>query len=141
MSDIYPDRETTKATLSWGVWIILIIVALGAVIGAINFVGGWLSQPAKIYGVENVRAQWEFAYTYDESLGAIQRQYCTAKQAVADSVDAVERSQRNTQMIAVHNNYDRVEAQYNAALRNAFKAKLVWPSDVPEKAPSLNINC
>ncbi len=139
--NVRPDGKTTGFTMSWIFWLIGIVVLIGAVVGTINFVGGWASQPARIYGVENVREQWRFAYEYNESLSAIQDQYCTASRAVADSVDAEERSQRSSQRIAIENNYNRVKAQYDARLRNAFEAGLVAPADVPRRAPELSTTC
>lgn len=139
--DIRPDKKTTGFTMGWLIWLILVLAAIGLIAGTVNFATSWLSQPAKIYGVENVREQWKFAYTYNQSLGAIQDQFCTADRAVADSADNVERSQRVTQRIAIENNYARVAAQYDAALQNAFEGGLVRPSDVPETAAALDRSC
>jgi hypothetical protein len=139
--DFRPDRKTTAFATSWLGWGLGIIVAFGIIIGAVNFIGGWLSQPAKVYGVKNVREQWAFTYDFSESLKAIQSQYCSADRAVKDAIDNVERSQRTSQRIAIENNYARVAAQYEATLANAFKAKLVRPADVPEHAPKLDLAC
>lgn len=139
--DIRPDKRTTGFTLHWTLWVLGIGLLLSAILGAIGFAAGWISLPAKVFGVENVREQWRFAYEYNESLSAIQGQFCTAQRAVAESVDDAERSQRTTQRIAIENNYNRVQAQYDAKLKNAFEAKLVRPGDVPEKAPDLNRSC
>jgi hypothetical protein len=49
-----------------------------------------------------------------------------------------ERTQRVTQEIAQEQNFARIAANYNAAMRNAFAAKYVRPSDLPAEAPPLS---
>jgi hypothetical protein len=103
----------------------------------LSFALGWIAVPFQIFGVDNVKAQWQFAYTYDESLQAIARQDCTAITAVKAAATTDEATARRSQQFSIENNYSRVEGEYNAALRNAFQAKLVAPADVPSIAPTL----
>lgn len=121
------------------------IIALVVVtIVALMFFGwalGWFAAPLQATSADNVRKQFAFAYQYEESLNAAALQYCTSR----DARDRTERgseahTQRETQVIAIEQNYSRIAAEYNAKLSNAFEAKLVAPPDVPKRAPTLAEN-
>ncbi len=137
--DVRPDGRTTGFTLRWVLWAFFIVIVIGGIGAAVRFAGGWASQPAQIFSAENVREQWRFAYEYDESLRSAARQVCTAEEAVQNAVDDDTRTQRETQRIALTNNYNRIAAEYNGRLRNAFEAGWVRPRDVPERAPELQV--
>jgi hypothetical protein len=98
---------------------------------------GWLFFSSSKISSSNVSAQWKFAYQYSESLKTIARQACVADQAVSQSEGGEERTQRRSQALAVKQNYARVQAEYDAAVKNAFEAKYVRPADVTAEAPSL----
>jgi hypothetical protein len=134
-----PSRGDVADSMKWGCAIIVVIAALSLIGVYAHFALGWLAEPARVIGVDNTRQQWAFAYQYDESLHTIANQYCTAATAVAQS-DPVTKPQRESQRIAIENNYNRVRAEYDAKLRDAFQAKLVKPPDVPDRAPALQEN-
>lgn len=113
------------------------LLALGVLLTVAGFGFGWFRTATNVIGPDNVRAQWQFAYDYSESLNAIGGQWCTAKAAENAAVGPDERLQRSSQRIAIEQNYDRVKATYDARLADAFRAKLVKPADVPERAPTL----
>lgn len=134
--DLYQVQPTAKGIswfLKWFFAITFVVLVMGGVVWGLK----WLLVPAQVASVENVREQWRFAYQYDESLRAIAQQICSASKAVREAEDSNEKTQRRSQLVALEQNYARVEAEYNAKLRNAFDAKLVKPSDVPEKAPTM----
>lgn len=112
-------------------------IALSLALGVIGYVSGWFSEGKRVVSPANVREQWQFAYDFDESLGAIATQWCTAKAAEQTATNPDTKDQRTSQRIAVEQNYARVAAEYNGRLRDAFRAKLVKPGDVPDQAPSL----
>ncbi|MCR4312598.1 MAG: hypothetical protein NUV56_04940 [Candidatus Uhrbacteria bacterium] len=95
---------------------------------------GWLTEPFRVASVDNVREQFRFAYEYDESLAAIAKQACSTQNAIDGATSDDEKSQRRTQLLAIEQNYARVEADFNAKLRDAFEAKYVAPADVPSRA-------
>ncbi len=119
---------------------VLVVIVISLFFGVIGFFSGWFRTGVDIVSPENVKKQWAFAYQYDESLDAIANQWCSAKKAESTAIgdDAV--NQRQSQTSAYFNNYNAVKAKYDAALRNAFEAKLVAPSDVPSRAPTLEAN-
>lgn len=115
-----------------------LLVALVVVLTVVGFAAGWFRAGVEVISPANVKEQWAFAYSYDRSLGALAGTWCSAKTAEVAETNPDYRSQRTTQRLAYENQYRNVEAQYDAALANAFKAKLVKPSDVPVVAPTLD---
>lgn len=119
-------------------WVKIVAAVVVALIVACagSFVFRWLNTGANVISPENVTQQWQFAYEYDRSLTAIAQNWCTAK-TVEDQATGDAKDQRVSQRVAQENLYRAKEAQYDAALANAFKAKLVRPPDVPAQAPTL----
>lgn len=114
--------------------------AIGIVGGVVGLVGSWLSEGKRVISPTNVRQQWQFAYDYDESLDAITRQHCSAEKVETEEADPQIKAARTNQRLAIENNYQRVKAEYDARLRDAFRARLVRPRDVPTRAPTLEEN-
>ena len=116
----------------------LVIIAAIFFLMAFSWAMGWVSVPFQVTSAQNVQDQWKFAYTFDESLQAAARQVCSTESAIKAADNTNEASQRRSQLLAIEQNYARIEGQYNARLRNAFEAKLVRPGDVPAQAPTLD---
>jgi hypothetical protein len=133
-----PERGLMIWGLKWWIWIVIAVIAMGAVAGIGSWLFGWFSVPGEITSPENVKKQWAFAYQYDESLHAAARQVCLTEKALNTAESDTEKTQRRSQLLAYETNYTRIEAEYNAKLRNAFEAGLVKPPDVPKTAPSLD---
>jgi hypothetical protein len=117
-----------------------LVIVLSLVFGVVGFFGGWFNAGKDIISPANVKAQWQFAYDFDRSLDAISKQYCTAVLVENAETDPTIKPQRTDQRIAIENNYQRVEAEYDGRLADAFRAKLVKPSNVPSVAPTLGEN-
>lgn len=113
------------------------LLTLALIFGAIGFVRNWIHEGVKVISPANVTEQWRFAYDYDASLEAIAQQWCSAKRVENAETNPDYKVQRVTQRIAIENNYNAVSAKYNGRLADAFRAKLVAPSDVPRVAPLL----
>lgn len=84
-----------------------------------------------------VTAQWQFAYDYEASLGASASNWCTALADEQSARSEDVRVQLSLQRRAIEQNYNRIKAEYDGRLRDAFRAKLVKPPDVPNQAPTL----
>lgn len=134
---VTPTREDTTWLAKWYFWLLGLFVAVVMIGGIVGWVASWGAVPLQVTSAENVQKQWAFAYQYDESLQAAARQVCSTEKAVAESSSDAERTQRRSQALAFEQNYARIEAEFNAKLRNAFEAKYVAPSDVPRRAPTL----
>lgn len=137
----YDEPLLTRDERTWwlkvGCGIVAAVLLLSIAAGMVRFVWGWGSEPGRIYGVENVKEQWRFAYEGEESLRTAARIVCKAEQDEAAATSDNERIQRASARIAYEQNYYRIQADYDARMRNAFEAKLVKPDDVVSPAPSL----
>ena len=120
----------------------IVALAFAALVGILVITvfalgGGWLGAGTQVVSASNVREQFRDGYTNYESLTAIAANYCSAQKALAATTDPSERTQRVTQVAAQEQNFNRVSANYNAAMADAFRAKLVKPTDLPDRAPTL----
>lgn len=116
----------------------LIVVSL--VCGGVGWVGGWFKTGAQVVSAENVKAQWQFAYDYNESLRATAANWCSIRKAEVQAGKTGDRdamNQRSSQRLATETLFDKNKAEYDGRLADAFRAKLVRPRDVPAKAPTL----
>lgn len=117
------------------VWLfIFLCIAFGVTLA---WAWEWLSVPGHVTSAEQVQNQWAFAYEYEEALQAAAQQVCSAERGVQQASNETEATQRRSHVLAYEQNYARIEAAYNARLRNPFQGKYVKPKNVPEKAPSL----
>ena len=140
LSDAYryrPTRQGSGFVLRWFFALLGIFIVIGLTLYFTGFASRWLGTATQILSPENVKEQWRFAYDYKESLGAAAIQVCNAEKLVAEAT-AADKSQRQTQLLARQDNYARIAAQYNGRMQDAFRAKLVAPNDVPNKAPTLD---
>lgn len=138
----YNEDDILKATPTRLAFKLLgVFLAVVAILSVVGFIGGWFKTGADIISPTNVKQQWQFAYTFDESLKAINTQWCSAKDAEDADTNPETKPQRTSQRLAIEQNYAKVKAQYDAQLANAFEAKWVKPSDVPDRAPELNKIC
>lgn len=128
-------RRQTPARLGWK--LLGVFLAVGVVLTLTGVAFGWFRTAVGVVSPDNVKAQWQFAYDYSESLNAIAGQWCTARQAEDTESNADAKVQRTSQRIAIEQNYDRVKATFDARLADTFRAKLVKPADVPDRAPTL----
>lgn len=129
--------------IRWAIVIALAVLALSAIFGALGFFGSWASQPARIFGVENVRATWQFAYDREEDLKAAARLACDAQarltQVQADkSFSQQQRDQSFSDLRAREQSYERQRSEYDSVMRNKLEGGLVAPSDVRQRALPLN---
>jgi hypothetical protein len=116
--------------------IFLLMVALTPL--TIGF--GWISGEAKLRSFEHVRDTYREAYDDVNSMEANARQACRAQQRVDDAkktgnVNVV--SQRESQLAAVENNYDRVKGEYDAYMTDHFRGGVIRPGDLPMPYPTL----
>jgi hypothetical protein len=118
-----------------GVAVICVLVIGGFVI---SYASSWFSTGAAIVSPTNVKAQWTQGYQDIESLRALAGNYCDLRQAENDETDQFQREQRESEVLAEQQAYNRVAADYDRAYENLFEGKLVKPSDLPSRAPSLD---
>ena len=114
-----------------------VCVLIGLFSAGCGLITGYWGEAKRQVSVGNVKGNWQFAYDYNNSLKTIARQWCDIKAATSGETDANVKSQRETQMLAISQNYQRVEADYDAHLQDAFRLKYIKPSNVPTTAPTL----
>jgi hypothetical protein len=119
-----------------GIGILILVVV---VLTALGLLFGWIGGGASVVSVDNVKAQYQFAYQDLNSLKATAANACGEREALADpTLGADEKTARRSQLIAYEQNYERIKAEYDARVQNVFQAKLVKPADVPLMAPTLH---
>jgi len=128
--DYEPNRGLFRLSARWVLFIVGILIFLGVV----GWVVRWASVPGQVISPENVRAQWAWAYDTEEAMTAAAVQYCAAVVALDASGTEFAREQRQTQATFLAQNYARIAAEYNGRMRDAFRAGLVAPPDVKQRA-------
>jgi hypothetical protein len=113
------------------------VIVLALLCGVVGYFAGWFATGKDVVSPQNFKAQYQFAYTNDQSLGAIARQYCNSKVTEDAESNPDNKSQIRMQTTAHYNNYVRVAGEYNAARSNLFQGKYVWPPDLPKLAMTL----
>lgn len=115
-------------------------IFLAAVVAIIivAFAFGWIAAPFGVMSAGNVREQFRSAYENDASLKATAANICAAEKAVTAAEDSNEKAQRRSQVMAYEQNYQRISADYNAKMRDAFAAKYTKPGDLPDTARTLD---
>src|SRR5258708_1556377 len=137
-NNMFDDYKEYKKQGGWGIGqILLTSIAAIIVISLLGWGLSWILTPLRVTSVQHVEHEWDFAYTRIEALKSTAVMVCDAEKAYNNATDENTRTQRQTQLIALENNYNRQVAEYNQEMDNAFKAGLVKPADVPRDAPTL----
>lgn len=141
MSDPFTDYRPPRGTFGFGVQVVLYVSAfllvLAVIFGILHFAFGWLSVPGKVFGPDNVQAQFQQAYDDINSLNAIAGNICIAKkQRDLYPVGSDGYNTGESNVVANEQNFQRVQNHYNAYIHDPFRAKLVRPRDLPDPAPT-----
>jgi len=120
--------------------IMIVVVCVCSIIlfGAVSWLRAWVSLPLRKMSAQNVEAQWQWAYNAEEDLQASARQVCNARNTLSEESDENAKVQWRSHVTAREDNYARIAADYNARMRNAFRAKYIRPDDVRENAPNVD---
>lgn len=145
MSDDYEDlkvgnvlnKRVRHVAYGWFAMVVAALVVLTVVGAGLAFLGGWFGEAQRQVSPANVKAQFAFVYDDLNSLKASARQVCTAEQAVQLETDPQARIQRETQLLTIENNYNRIAGEYDAHLADTFRSKYIRPHDVPSSSPSI----
>ncbi|HEY4460869.1 MAG TPA: hypothetical protein VGN81_41595 [Pseudonocardiaceae bacterium] len=132
------NRRVWGLGVRWLVASTVVVVVLALVFGVLGVALGWYNAATDVVSPENVKAQYQDAYSNFEALKATAGDVCSARAAVTAETDPDARTQRVSQELAYEQNYRRIAASYDAAYDNAFQAKHVGPTDLPHTAPDLN---
>ncbi len=118
---------------------------LGLLIGVIMLIGtigfGWFSGEANLRSFNHVRATYQEAFDDVKSMEANVRQACRFKQQVAEakaSGDTSTANQRETQLLTIQNNYDRIKGEYEAYMSDHFRGGVIRPQQLPMPYPTID---
>ena len=128
---------TTTAKIVGGFVGVIILAAILVLVG-IGF--GWFSGEANLRSFDHVKATYREAFDDVNSMDANARQACTFTQAVKDATAAGDTStatQRQTQLLAVENNYDRIKGEYEAYMNDHFRGNVIRPKQLPLPYPTI----
>lgn len=131
------NAPSGSTLVRWGCGIVGALVLLSAIGGIVGFANDWWQAGVTVISPANVRAQFQAAYDDINSLSAVAQNICTlqvARDAELKGTDAY--TQRESQVLAQEQNYQRIQNHYNAYVSDPFRAKLVRPSDLPAQAPT-----
>jgi hypothetical protein len=132
------DRIATSATLhpfGFAAKVIGGFLALALILGVFGFAMGWFRTGVKVISPANVTAQYRLAFQDYNGLQATASNACVMRDSLATlSGDAF--NQRQSELLAVIANYNRVKAEYEARMQNIFEANKVKPAQLPFEAPS-----
>jgi hypothetical protein len=132
------DSGLLGVTFKWGCIAIVAVLAMSVCTGVVGFAGGWWDTGVKVVSPENVKAQFQFAYDDIKAMNAVASNVCSAiKSRDGYTKGSEPYIQRDSQVQAYEQNYQRIAAEYNAHMADMFRAKYVKPSDVPSTAPTL----
>lgn len=120
----------------WGCGIIAVLVLLSAIGAFTNYIGLWGQAAVTVISPENVKAQFQAAYDDINALNAVGQNICTLAKARDAEPNADLKSQRESQVLAQEQNFQRIQNHYNAYIHDAFRAKYVRPRDLPDPAPT-----
>jgi hypothetical protein len=127
------------AGLSIGAIVLLMVLSVVPTYYALGW--GWAVLPGQIHSVSHVSQEYQFAYTYINSLKAEAANVCLAESNLkADTQGGASLDQLSLdrqQVLATSQTYNNTKAAYDAELANTFQAKQVKPTDVPFVAPTL----
>jgi len=112
------------------------LIAVAATPLTIGF--GWFHGEANLRSFTHVQQTYQLAYDDIGALRAMQANACVAKQAV-DSATPDIKPQRESQLLAIENNYNRVAQEYDAYMSDHFRGKIYHPADLPMPAPDLDL--
>lgn len=121
-----------------GVFALIVAVFLLMVVTTPLTIGfGWFSGEANLRSFEHVRQTYSEAFTDANGMDANARQACRLKAQIATETDPSVKTQRESQLLAIENNYDRVKGDYDAYMADHFKGGIIRPRQLPYPYPSL----
>lgn len=121
---------STAAKIILGVvgFIVLFVVGTLLAIGL-----GWFSGEANLRSFNHVKATYQEAFDDTAAMDANARQACRIQPLVAADASG----QRQSQLLAIENNYDRVKGEYEAYMRDHFRGGVIRPRQLPMPYPTL----
>lgn len=136
--EAYVDRVATDARFrrrqrrkifGWTVGVIVALALAGTVIG---FANNWGRTAVEVISPANVKAQHEQVITKFEALRVAAGNACAVQQSAAKKGDSRTPTLVEDPTLAYTATFRNIAADYNSAVQNLFKAKVVMPPGYPQ---------
>lgn len=98
---------------------------------------GWFKGEAQLRSFGHVRDTYREAFDDTAAMDANVRQSCRLQTQIAAETDPSVKAQRQSQLLAIENNYDRIKGEYEAYMRDHFRGGVIRPAQLPLPYPTL----
>lgn len=133
----------TLPRVAVGVMAIIVVVFFIAVATTPLTIGfGWYKGEANLRSFDHVKATYQVAFDDANAMDANARQACRFKKQVDEakaSGDETAANQRQSQLLAVETNYDRIKGEYDAYMSDHFRGGVIKPQQLPMPYPTLEV--
>lgn len=119
---------STAAKIVAAVIGLILLIIVGTIL---SIAMGWFSGEANLRSFNHVKQTYQEAFDDVNSMEANVRQACRIKPLAKDD------PQRQTQLIAIENNYDRIKGEYDAYMSDHFRGGVIRPRQLPMPYPTL----
>jgi hypothetical protein len=109
----------------------LAVVLLLFVLTPLSIGLGWFKGEAGLRSFNHVKETYQQGYDDVEAMKANASQACRLRPLAATN------TQRQTQLLAIENNYDRIKAEYEAYMHDHFRGGVIRPG-LPLPYPNIN---
>jgi hypothetical protein len=121
----------------WGLGCLALVVALSVCGGIYGYANDWFGTFGQVVSPTNVKEQYRKAYDDINALDAIAQNICTAAAARDKEIQGTDAyTQRESQVLAQEQNYQKISNAYDAYTSDVFRGKVVRPRDLPQPAPT-----
>lgn len=112
---------------------IVAVFLLAVALTPLTIAFGWYNGEANLRSFNHVKATYQEAYDDVNSMEANVRQACRIQPLVAADTTG----QRQSQLLAVENNFDRIKGEYDAYMSDHFRGGVIRPRQLPMPYPTL----
>lgn len=115
---------------------IVAIFLLAVAVTPLTIGFGWFSGEANLRSFGHVAQTYSLAFDDARALDANARQACRF-QALLKTETGAAKTQRESQLLAIESNYDRVKGEYDAYMEDHFRGGVIRPRQLPSPYPGL----
>lgn len=117
--------------------LIVAVFLLAVTLTPLTIAFGWFQGEAQLRSFGHVRDTYREAFDDVNSMDANARQACRLDVQIATETDSLVKTQRESQLIAIENNYDRIKGEYEAYMRDHFRGGVIRPRQLPMPYPAI----
>ncbi len=121
--------------------LIVAVFLLAVAVTPLTIGFGWVTGEANLRSFSHVEQTYREAFDDVNSMDANVRQACRYQELANHAKDSGDNSaynQRESQLTAVENNFDRIKGEYEAYMGDHFRGGVIRPSQLPMPYPTLD---